>query len=195
LLIIATLVIVIVLFALLWSWKKEVAQKSLIVGLLVLMVFLGWSTAWWLSRSGAGDTRERWYFQAADEDLLSLAATAQELSWQITNSSGDVRILSTIENPSLSWYLRDFPNLIMEDTMLPSDDNQLIIGRSGQNPALENEYVGIDFGYHRPNTDHALEPLDTLRWLLFHESPIPMNEERAILWVRADLVNGVSSDE
>jgi len=195
LLMLAALAIVIVLFVLLWSWKKDVAQKSLIVGVLILMVFLGWRTAWWLSRTGAGDTRERWYSQAADDDLLALVSTVQELSWQIANSRGDIRILLAIEDPSLRWYLRDFTNLIMDEAMLPSADNQLIIGRNGQNPQLENEYIGIDFGYHRPNTDQSLEPLDTLKWWLFHESPIPIAEERAVLWVRADLVNGGGTNE
>ncbi len=195
LLIIATLITVIVLIAILWNWNKAVTQKSLIVGALILMVFLSWSTAWWLSRTGAGDTRERWYTQAADDDLYSLSATAQELSWQIANSSGDIQILSTIEDPSLRWYLRDFPNLIMEDALLPSANDQLIITPSGQNPALENEYIGTDFGYHRPDTDQALELRETLRWWLFHESPVPMNEERAILWVRADLVNSGGTNE
>ena len=195
LLIIAAAIIVIVFFALLWTWNDEVAQKSLIVGALILLVFLGWSTAWWLSRSGAGDTRERWYTQAADDDLISLSATAKELSWQIANSGSDVQILSTIEDPSLRWYLRDFPNLIMAEARLSSIGNTLIIGRLEENPELENEYLGTDFGYHRSNTDHALEVGEALRWWLFHESPIPVNEERAILWVRADLVKSGNSNE
>ena len=59
-------------------------------------------------------------------------------------------------------------------------------------PALGDDYLGGDFGLLRGKAvETSLSPtplLDTLRWVLFHESSRGVIEERIILWVRADLV-------
>jgi hypothetical protein len=151
---------------------------------------ISWSTAWWLSNVGANDTRERWIREASDDDLPLLADTMTELSWQIDNSEQDVQILSAVESPALRWYLRDFPNMDLVGALPRTVDSPLIITTANQTDLLFDGYIGADFGHKRLDTPLYLTPREALQWWLFHESPIPVDEERVILWLRADIAGG-----
>jgi hypothetical protein len=192
LLVVITLMATVTLFAILWGWDKETVKKGVLVGFLLIIVMVSWSIAWWIGREGANDTRELLVRSASDDDLLLLASTIGELSWQLDNSERGVQILSIIESPALRWYLRDFTNLELGNALRRSMDTPLIITTNEQVPELANSYIGSDFGFTRLNSPQNISMADLLRWWLFHESHYPMPEERLILWLRADLVEGVS---
>lgn len=192
LLVFITLMATVTLFAILWGWDKETVKKGVLAGFLLIIVMVSWSIAWWIGRAGANDTRELLVRSASDDDLLLLASTMRELSWQLDNSERGVQILSTVESPALRWYLRDFTNLEMGNALPSSMDTPLIITTNEQVPELANSYIGSDFGFSRLNSPQNISTADLLRWWLFHESLFPMPEERLILWLRADLAGSVS---
>jgi hypothetical protein len=189
LLLLAVIVVTIVIL-LVWNWRRPVAQQGVLAGLLILLLIYTWGTAWLLSRQAAGDTRERIVSTASDDDLRLLAGTAEELSWRATGSAEDLHIVTDIDSPALRWYLREFANLEVVSVLPGSIDSQALLTRGQENLALQEEYLGADFGYLRPDTEHILSPQESLRWWLFHESPVSVNEERLVLWLRADLVTG-----
>jgi len=99
---------------------------------------------------------------------------------------------STIDNPSLRWHLREMVDFEIVSTLPKTDFSQALITPMSQIPPLTNDYIGMDFSFLRTETSHILEAQQALTWWLFRESPVPINEERVILWLRADLVGGSS---
>jgi hypothetical protein len=190
-LVLLTVVIAAIVIVLVWNWNRPVAQKGVVGGLLILLLAYTWGTSWFLSRQ-AGDTRERIISVASDDDLRLLASAAEELSWRATGSAEDLNIVSDVDTPALRWYLRQFPNLEIVSVLPGSIDSQALVTKDESNPILQESYIGADFGYLRPGAEHTLSMQESLRWWLFHESPISIDEERLILWLRADLAGGES---
>jgi hypothetical protein len=170
-----------------WNWDETGTKQSVIISALIVLVIVSWGSAWWMSRNAANDTRERWVSLATDDDIFLLADAVEDVSWQLTNSGNDLRLTSTIASPVLQWYLRDLDQLDLVSTLPHDLSSDALLTEDSAQPALENEYIGSSFSYLRQDTTHVLEIGQTLRWWLFHQSPVPINEESLILWVRADL--------
>jgi hypothetical protein len=170
-----------------WNWDETGTKQSVIISTLIMLVIVSWGSAWWMSRNAANDTRERWVSLATDDDILLLADAVEDVSWQLTNSGNDLLVTSTITSPVLQWYLRDLDQLDFVSTLPQDLSSDALLTEDNAQPALENEYIGSSFSYLRPDTTHILEIGQTLRWWLFHQSPVPINEESLIFWVRADL--------
>jgi len=190
LLALTAVVLAIIAITMIWSWSEHSVTMGVTAGLLLLLYISMWSSAWWFSRDGRNDTRELWTEVASDGDVRLLTESIKEISWQITNSETDLNIKSTIDNPSLRWHLRDMINLEIVSTLPNSDFSQALITPVTQIPPLTNDYIGMDFSYLRTETSHILEAQQLLTWWLFRESPVPINEEWLIFWLRADLVGG-----
>ena len=92
-----------------------------------------------------------------------------------------------LDTPALRWYLKDFANANFAETLPASTFNPILITPLDYDPQVAGNYLGTEFGYKHPNTLHSLAWIDALRWWLFHQSPIPLEEERLVLWLRADL--------
>jgi hypothetical protein len=182
------LAIIVIAILLAWNWDETGTKQSVIISTLIMLVIVSWGSAWWMSRNAANDTRERWVSLATDDDIFLLADAVNDVSWQLTNSGNDLVVTSTIASPVLQWYLRDLDQLDLVSTIPQDLSSDALLTEDSAQPALENNYIGSSFGYLRPNTTHILEIGQTLRWWLFHQSPVPINEESLILWVRADLI-------
>jgi hypothetical protein len=167
---------------------KAAAHHGAIVGLLALLVIYGWGTGWWLSHEAANDPREQWVGDAADNEAPLLAETLHEVSRQTGYGSDGLPILAAVDSPVLRWYLRDFSRMEIGQAVSPNSSSEVILTPAGAELALSQDYTGTDFGLVRPETTHLLAGLESLRWLVFHQSPLAMNEERVILWLRTDLV-------
>lgn len=170
-----------------WNWDSRVGQQGTLIGLLILAILYQWGTAWWITRDGAGDTRERWITSATHRDLPRLAETVREISWQATNSPGGLQISSSVDSSSLRWYLKGMQNLSFGESSVNSPNSPALIADRQDSPQLRKKYAGADFGHVRPDTRHELNVNQALQWWLFHQSGTPRSEERIMLWVRADL--------
>ncbi len=177
------------------SWRAELVTKGTLVAILIVLVGYQWGTGWWLSHQAANDPRERWVTLGTDDDIRLLVNVLTEISNQTTRSRWDLEIYSSVNSPVLAWYLRDFSHFKMSDALLPTMTTSVIITPvSEANPILGADYLGMDFGLLRSESQSPLAVsatplLDIWRWWLFHDSPAPIQEERVLLWLRADLTN------
>jgi hypothetical protein len=187
LLVILAIVVVLLLMVILWGGQRRASVQGLIMGLLVLLVGFSWSTALWLGKEAANDPREPWVISASDDDIRLLASTIQQVSWQVRGSDTDLDIYSTIDFPALNWYLRDMRGFEKGSTLPLSVTSSALLTEMDREPQLASEYIGIDFGYSRPEGSYPLQPSQLLAWWLFHEAPTPFSEERLIFWLRSDL--------
>ena len=187
LLIFVAVAVILIVLAILWSSERRAAVQGLLVGLVLLLVGYSWSTAIWLSTEAANDPREPWVQSASDDDIRLLTSTIQQVSWQVKGSEVDLDIYSTIDNPSLNWYLREMKGLELGDGISPSIEASGLLTEVIAEPQLANEYIGIELGYSRPEGDYPLSPSQLLAWWLFHDAQLPIIEERLIFWLQSDL--------
>ena len=185
---ITLLAIISVAIILTWNWDERAAIQSLTISALIILIIISWGSAWWLSRSGANDSRERWVTQATDDDMPILVNAIDDVSWQLKNSGNDLSVTSTIYSPALEWYLRDLDQLQFVSSIPQDVKSDALLTGLDLEPALEDSYVGSTFSYLRADTTHVLDPGQALRWWLFRQSPISINQENLIFWVRADLL-------
>lgn len=174
------------------GWHVNIAWQAALASLLALFLFYQWGTSWWLSQEAANDPRERWVaLPATDDDVPVMVNILREVSRQTANSDFDLAVFSTVDTPVLRWYLRDYRYAEFGNTIPASVVSDAIISTPEQaGTALSSGYVGSDFGLMRlsiePNPGQSAA-LSTLRWWLFHESATVVNQQRVILWIRADL--------
>jgi hypothetical protein len=174
------------------STGSTAVLQGTFLALLALFAFYQWGTGWWLSHEAANDPRERWVTLATDDDVGLLVTTLQDISRQATNADHELDIFSSVDSPTLRWYLRDFRQLQFGNSLPPGAQNEAIISPDNAEPTLGSNYAGADFGLLRtgllPREFPSPTPgLDVLRWWLFHESSLAASEERVILWWRTDL--------
>jgi len=190
LLALTAIILAIIVITMIWSWREQSVTAGVTAGLSLLLLASMWSNAWWFSRSGLNDTRELWTQTASVDDVRLLAESVKEISWQFTNSETDLDIKSTVDSPSLRWYLRDMVDFKIVATLTNSDFSQVLLTPMSDVPPLPADYIGTDFTYLRTDTNHFLTAQERLNWWLFRESPVPITEEGLILWLRADLAGG-----
>jgi hypothetical protein len=119
----------------------------------------------------------------------------REVSRQATNSDFDLAIFSTVDTPILRWYLREYDQARLGNTIPTNANYDAIITTADQTAlTLSSDYLGTDFGLARVSLQPQPGPavLDALRWWLFHESNTIVNQEEVILWIRSDLTTGRS---
>ena len=191
-----TMGVIIAAFALymVWTWEeKSAVYQGVLLALLGLFVFYQWGLGWNLAHQWGNDPRERWVQTATDDDIRLLLQMVRDVSRQGAGSDSDLELFSAMDSPLLRWYLRPFLRAQF-GTAVPAVATQpLIITPASQTePSFGSDYLGTDYAYLRPDVPVTLanssSPLaDTLRWWLFHTSPLPIPEERLIVWVRSDV--------
>jgi hypothetical protein len=180
--------VVLLILAILWSSEKRASIQGLVLGLLILLIGFSWSTALWLAKDAANDTREPWVLNATDGDIRLLAATIQQASSQVIGSDVDLDLVSTIDHPSLAWYLRDMRDLELGGSLSSTVTASGILTEVDRETQLANDYTGIDLAFSRPESNYTIDSSQFLNRWLFHENLTPINEERLIFWLRSDLM-------
>jgi hypothetical protein len=176
-----------------WALTEASITQGLWLASIIFLLAYEWGTAWQLTHTSANDPRESWVTEGTDDDLPLMLKNLRDISRQATNSDSDLRLLSAVDTPVLRWYLRDFWQGTIGESVPPDAQEQVIISRvEDGEPAFGSDYVGSDFGLQRIGTEPAPESAtpwsDLLRWWLFHETAVKPIEQRVILWVRSDLV-------
>lgn len=175
------------------TWEPRATYQGLLLSLLAFLIFYSWGAAWRLGHLAANDPRETWVTTGATDDLPLMIATLKDLSWQMARSERDLDVLSTVNSPLLGWYLRDFRNLTLSDALPPATTNSVVITPFTAEPALGSDYIGTDFGLWRSGITPGFSQapvIDTFRWWLFGHTNSQIQEERVIIWLRADLAAG-----
>lgn len=179
-----------------WAWAQKPTYQAVMLAALLLLSFYQWGTAWRLGHAAAHDLRERWVqAPTPDDELPMLIRTIRQISAQATGSEKGIDLVSGVDSAVLRWYLREFPRASFGQTVPPTTQASLILTpqEGASQPAFGSEYFGGDFGLLRtglaPESLITQFPvLDTLRWWLFQESGAITQENRVVLWIRADLM-------
>jgi len=187
LLVFTVIVLAAIAATIIWSWSEQQISAGLFSGIVLFLLLGMWSNAWWLSHAGGSDTREPFIGTATDESLRLMAANLEDISWQLTNSKNGLQIASTVDTPSLRWYLRDIDGLAYTSTLTRVEMKQALITPVQDLPTLANQFVGTEYAILRSETELQLDWRQALSWWLFREVQTPIQKERVIFWLRADL--------
>ena len=177
------------------SEDSAAVSQGLLLALLGFFIFYQWGTGWWLGQNAANDPRERWVSSGTDQAVRELDDTVRMLSRQLANSDTQLEIATTLDVPALHWYLRNYVQLEQLSALPLAPTQQVIITpEQGESP-LAAGYSGTDFAIRRtepvpPTTPSETAVYDTFRWWFAHESTAIVPVERAIVWVRTDLITG-----
>ena len=184
----------VVVFAL--AWENTAARRGVFLGIAVLLLYWQWGTGWHLSRQAANDPNERWVVAGTDDDVPVLVELLGRVSRQTTNADSDLDVFSTVDSPVLRWYFRHFDRFTTGAT-LPMDATADVVVTAGDaHPQLPNDYFGADFvlGQHEAQLAEQLSDFgigarvnEVLRVGLFHEPNVPLEQQRVVIWIRANL--------
>ncbi len=174
--------------------STAVAQ-GLLLSILGFFVLYQWGTGWWLAQHAANDPRERWVSSGTDLTMRELDELVRTVSRQVANSATQLQVATTLEMPALTWYLRDYKQLETLNALPLVPTQQVIITGDNAESPLAAGYTGTDFVVRRsepvtPTERSATAVYDTFRWWFFHDGVPAAPAERAIVWVRADVLSG-----
>ena len=177
------------------SEEATAVSQGVLLGMLGFFVFYLWGTSWWMGQQAANDPRERWVETGTDLAIRELDDAVQILSRQFANSDTQLQIGTTLNMPALTWYLREHDQLQMLETLPLAPTQQVLITEFNPESRVATGYSGTDFVVRRnepipPEERPTTAVYDTFRWWFFHDSTAVAPVERAIVWVRADLING-----
>jgi hypothetical protein len=181
------LAFILLVVGLIAAWDRAAAAQGFTAGLLVCLLLFNWGTGWRLAQASANDPREHWVEQAADDSVRPLADQLRDFSRRFTRSETGISLYVTVESPVLRWYLRDFYNAQYGPALPATADQQALITPDIAELVTNENYVGGRFQLLRHETPHWLTPQQAVRWWLFYESPISIEREPIVLWLRADL--------
>lgn len=179
------------------SEDSTAVSQGILLAILGFFAFYQWGTGWWLAQQAANDPRERWVSSGTDLAIRELDETVRTLSRQLANSDTQLEIATTLDVPTLNWYLRDYAQLQPLETLPLSPTQQVIITEENLESPLAGSYTGTDFAIRLseplpPAEQSPTAVYDTFRWWFFHEANATIPIERAVVWVRADLFAGQS---
>ena len=190
-LIIMAVVVWVVILGMVVAWEKQLAWQALFFALLALTAVSSWGTAWRLGHTAANDPRERWVVAGTADNAQQLAPFMADLSGHYRGAARAATIFSLIDQTSLRWYLRDFPQVTYGHTLPTGATFDMILT---PDTAVESsfgaDYTGTSFQLtHSLAIPHTLTLSESLRWWFFYESPVPTDTDELILWLRADLLS------
>lgn len=173
--------------------QPRAALQGIALSALLLWAFVAWGTATSLSRLTGNDPRELWVSAAAsDDDVRLLRATLRESSFQLNRSIAGLPIVSSVDNPTLRWYLRDFADVTYVATLPTGSAVQsaaaVIVPAGSEPPPLVGNYVSTTFDVISRRDPAAPAPTLTerLQWWFFRDSAQPLAVEQVQLWLRVD---------
>lgn len=179
------------LIALGWSW--EASRLGLVWGLTTVFVIYSISALWGATQLRSNQPQELWNQPPGTGQASLFMATLTDFSNWNTGSPKYIDVVSTVETPSIRWNLRDLPNVQFVSIPPVGDMPEVIITREQeQAPALTAAYRGQDFVWWTQPGWAGILPPDTISWLTFREAPL--FREHIILWVRADLFPGGTTE-
>jgi hypothetical protein len=185
-----SLILMLGVLALLWTFSKRLAWHSLVLALTLVLSLYGWGRAWELGHAQRTDPRELWIDEAPAPGLPVMVETLQTTSHRVSGSTTDLPLTVQSDSPMLRWALRDF-DVQWVDELRPMVISDAVLTPFQENPLLGDSYLGTDFSLMwRQSTSLNAVPLlsDRLRWWLTREAPLPEQTDQVILWVREDMV-------
>jgi hypothetical protein len=173
-----------VLISLGWTWST--ARNGLVWGASAAFGAFLFSALWGASQLRPNQPEELWGFGPGTGQVNLFSETLGDLSEWHTGFRQQIDILSETNAPSLRWVLRDYTNVRFDTEPTTGDLPSIIITPQAQQPpALTSAYRGQDFVWWiSPGWSGALPPNIPL-WIVSRQAPV--QQDRLILWARADI--------
>jgi hypothetical protein len=176
-----------------WSWSRVDTTKGILTGIvIVLLVTIPGAT---LRSAGFGNqqTNELWdgiSYTLGEKNLTGSLATFGK--WSTGLASGADILVRQIDDPSLTWALRNFDKVTFSQVDDPETQPSIVLTLPVEEVQSVSVYRGQEVAwYSRPDyTNFGFR--DWMKWRLYRQAPVVVQNYR--LWVRNDLFPGGSSD-
>jgi hypothetical protein len=177
--------ILVLLFAVGWSWKA--ALETVSYSLVIILFAVSLSGAWSLSHAEeASGAQVLWRAQGSTIGLYKLKDSLKIASQAHTGQDYEIGLhLSGEISPALAWALRDYhnvsPTVNLEGEAVPV----ALAPEHDISPAFEADYFGQSISVSQHWGWDGVLPEDVLSWWIRHDAPVV--QERWILFIRADV--------
>lgn len=168
-----------------------VLVQGILLGVLALLLFTGWGTAWWLTHEAANDVRERWVAStvATHDDMQRFERIVRDVSAEKTGAPTDMTVVSAIESPVLRWYLRNLRHVEFASGIPFTGDAEAVITSSEAEQPFEGDYLAMPFILSETNNAPTALPglnqiVPVLRWWFFRDGVNSAEQQPIILWVK-----------
>lgn len=178
----------ILLFALMFTLDRRAALQGLVIPVLVMGVLVHWNSAWRMGYRAANDTREQWVVEATDTDIFLMLEQLEQIGRTYKGHPKAVTIYSGIDTPVLRWYLRHMPQVTFGAAVPSSSTADILLTPAEATLPEGSEYIGTQFGYYRPDSEHIISRAAALRWWFFYQSDIAIPEQKLTLWLNSQLL-------
>lgn len=175
-----------------WGWGLEVIKRGFTGGLVSFLTLYSIVALTYAAGLRPAPTAELWQRDAAIGEGRLLEQTLSQLSeWNTGFHTLLDGVVVGFQSPALQWMLRDQAQITSASQVKSGLKPTVVITRLSDQPELAAGYRGQDFAwYQTPNWSQAFYDAPA-RWLVFHIAPL--QTEKIILWVRADVLPGDTS--
>jgi hypothetical protein len=170
-------------------WKPQAAISGVGLSLLIIGLTLSAGQGAALAFSRSSSPFEPLHTSPAQPALDIMVQTAEEIGELATGNPQDATITLQVDRQGVvAWAFRGFPNSKAVAYTDPTIDSIMVITSGDEsNPALGSNYVGQDFVVERGWRPRQLSAARLISWLIYRKADTPVDETRAILWVRNDV--------
>jgi hypothetical protein len=117
--------------------------------------------------------------------------TMEQLSeWSVGDKGGIEIIVLEDPSPSLRWALRDFRYVRYHDALPDGYSPPIVIAAEEVEPGFTSSYTGQDFTWKQVIPWEAMPSTQWTAWFLSRD--LPLTYQKMVLWVRSDILPGVS---
>jgi hypothetical protein len=199
-------VILITVLALLLSYflaaglfGNRTAAQGIGLGVLLLGIIGGLGSGWRAATTSADSPVELWHMTTPSKDLLLLCETLVQLAERESRGFLEMPITVVTDNEvvlpdgAAAWAVRDFVNATFVTDYTEARDQGIVLMRElPEPPALGSAYVGQLFTVEERWNSQTMLGFDALAWWLQRRTrSLADAPERAVLWLRQDVYNGV----
>jgi hypothetical protein len=179
-----------ILVALGWSWSTARSGLTWGVGVALGLYMLSAIGAAAQNRAGAtAVTSDLWAHPPAAGQARLLSQTIHDLDIWNKGQGDDLKIVSLVDEPSIHWLLRNWPDTSFQTSLVPGNQPDLILSyKEQETPSLTASYRGQDFAWQITPTWQGILPPDLPRWVAFRQAD--QTDRLLILWARGDLFPG-----
>jgi hypothetical protein len=170
-----------------WSWKA--AKTGLIWGSVIVFSIYSFSNLWSATQLFPNQPKSLWKSQPGSGQVGLFESTLRDISNWTTGFPKHLSIVSSLENPSLLWLLRDYENVHYTTQPILEDLPDVIITHASKEvPEISTSYRGQDFVWWVWQGWQSAIPTPLIDWITHRKAP--QVNESIILWVRSDIFLG-----
>ncbi len=200
--------VLLLIFALGIGYVQGLGPALRSLGLSTTLALLLYTVAatWGVNQNRPADPREPLVLEPTAPEVQLLRDSLAHFSRQHTGDAHAIDLTILIDDPALTWVLRDFHQAQFAETIGTSTLASAIVASQTQGkPLLGENYIGQDFPLRRRwNTDglacrwnltqygfdqaRQLDCSSLVQWFVYRRSPDRPSEEQVVLWVQQDLL-------